>query len=260
MFALPAVLLGLRPAASDRARIFALATVGALAAGIVQRKGWEYHFVPVEGFLAALCVLLAADFLSPHAIDPRRLRRAGATSAILMLFAIGYAHALTTRNAIVVAASYGDGSRQRLVDVMRREAERQPILVLSPGILPFFPALNYARATSPSPFMSMWLLQGLYRSCVDGVRRYRDPAEMDKAEAMLFTSIVDGFVNSRPAMLIVDRRTGIVDCGAPFEFLGYFRRDPRFERAFGDYRRSEAVYGLDLDIYVRRRAPSEGGS
>lgn len=253
LVALPAVLLGLRPGASARVRIFALATIGALAAGLVQRKGWEYHFIPFEGFLAALCVLLAADLLSrAFLVDGATRRSAGAGLAIVAIFATGYAHVLATRNILAVVAAYEGSGRGRLVETIRGAAEGRPVLVLSPGILPFFPALNYARAGSPSPFMSMWLLQGAYRSCLADGRRYREPAEMDAAEAMLFARVVESFVRSRPAMVIVDRRAGIRDCGAPFDFIAYFERDPRFASELRAYRHSDAASDLHLDIYVRR--------
>ena len=45
------------------------------------------------------------------------------------------------------------------------------VLVLSPGIAPIYPALNYARARMTLRAMSVWLLEGAYLECPAGGSR-----------------------------------------------------------------------------------------
>src|SRR5262249_24608727 len=60
---LPLAVMAWRPAGAALVRVLSLAALGALAAAIVQHKGWSYHVLPVQMFACALGGALAARWL-----------------------------------------------------------------------------------------------------------------------------------------------------------------------------------------------------
>jgi len=247
--AIPAALLSLRRDASALSRLLALAALGGLIAGLAQRKGWAYHFLPFEGLVAALLACLAADHLVPALRDLAVRRRAAAILGLVALATLTYGHVLGARDGLQKAWLYQDAPAGRLAMLLRHEAAGQPVLVLSIGMYPLFPALNQARARLLTPFMNLWILNSAYRACLPDGRLYRDPEDMEEHEALLFSRVIADFVRVRPAIVIVDRETGMPECGKKFDFLVYFRRDPGFASAFSTYRRVKSLGSYD--IYAR---------
>jgi hypothetical protein len=132
-----------------------------------------------------------------------------------------------------------DPDLSRLIPVVRREAEGQPILVLSSNMASGFPLTTYAGADWGMRFPSLWLLVAAYQQ---QLRRseplaYRPPERRSGLERVMSNGVVEDFVASRPKLLLVlshgvDRpRSGV----RRIDYLRYFRMDPRFESAFRDY-------------------------
>jgi hypothetical protein len=214
-------------------RLLALAALGGLASAVAQRKGWSYHVLPLELFTLALAVLLAARLLD--ALEAARRFAAGGLVALLGLAFVVWAG--EANEAPWNELTYGHSDVAGLTALLKRTAEGQRVLVLSPQVAPIFPALNYAHATLALRTMNMWMLEGNYRTCPANGRRYRDVGEMPATEAFVFHTVAEDFARAPPAAVIVDRYPGIPDCNdVTFDFIAYFSRDPLFAETWSHYR------------------------
>src|SRR3546814_7135834 len=91
------------------------------------------------------------------------------------------------------------------MQIVKQEARNNRILILSPGIYPHFPMLNYLNMRMTMPFESMWLIQGAYAECHDLAPLYNPPDNMSPAEAFVFRRVPEDFNRMKPSLLIVDR-------------------------------------------------------
>jgi hypothetical protein len=212
--------------------VVALAAVAALASAIAQHKGWSYHILPIELFACGLGGLLAACWL-----DRRRITVAApapyAVAAVLGgLFAL---YAVSNGEAPWKELGYPDGQVAGLTTLLEREAADERVLVLSPGIYPIYPALNYAGVQSTLRTMNMWLLQGAYHACLADGRRYREVWEMGRPEFFVYRTVAEDFARTPPAAVLVDTDPGIPWCGSQFDFIAYFKRHPLFAEVWSHY-------------------------
>ena len=128
-----------------------------------------------------------------------------------------------------------------LTALLEREAADERVLVLSPGIYPIYPALNYAGVRSTLRTMDMWLLQGAYHVVPAG--RPPLPRGMgDGAAGILRLSHRGGgFCRTPPAAVLVDIDPGIPWCGSQFDFIAYFKRHPLFAEVWSHYQLDRGV-------------------
>ncbi|MSP04926.1 MAG: hypothetical protein EXR05_06745 [Acetobacteraceae bacterium] len=212
-------------------RIVALAAIGAAAAAMAQHKGWSYHILPLEFFACALAVLVGACWLdrdweqAPVAV-PRRARRLIASCAMYFI---------VNGEAPWKQLNYAASEVAGLAQLMEREATGERVLVLSPGIYPIYPAVNYADVVNTLRTMNMWLLQAANDTCLPDGKRYRDVWEMGRAEFFVYRTVAEDFARAPPAVVVVDRQPGIPWCGEEFSFIGYFGRHPLFAEVWSHY-------------------------
>jgi hypothetical protein len=213
----------------------------------VQHKGWSYQILPVEHFTLATAMVLAARWLDRAGAvrDARTGVRVAAT--LSGMFAL---YVISNGEAPWKEIDYPGGLVAGLTRILDRVAPGGRVLVMSPGIYPIYPALNYAHATMAMPAMNMWMLEGAYQTCLPDGRRYREPAEMGEAEAMVYRGIPAAFARDPPDAVVVDRQPGIPWCGSEFDFVAYLSRNPVFATAFSRYR-LETEWDR-YRVYVRR--------
>ena len=213
-------------------RLLGLAALAALAAALAQHKGWSYHIVPIEFFACALAGLLAArwlDRIAAAAHPPGAQKIAGTLAGLFALYVISNGEAPWKQ------LYYPDSEAGGLTRLLVREAGGGTALILSPGVYPIFPALNDAGITSTSRFTDFWPLQGSYPSCLPDGRRYRDPADMAPPEALVWRVVTEDFAARPPTAVLVDDSPGIPWCGAEFDFIAYFTRNPVFAKVWQHY-------------------------
>lgn len=229
-FRRPLLTLGLKGEALPR--MFALAALGAVASALVQHKGWSYHLVPIEMFAFGLGGLMVA----------RLLDRIGATGSFVcpvhtaaVLGGLMALYAASQGEAPWKQIDYRGSEADGLTQLLLKTAADERVLVLSPGVYPIFPAVNYAHGHSTLRTMNTWLLQGSYMHCLPNGHRYRQVWEMARPEFYVFRTVAEDFARAPPAAVVVDSSPGIPWCGSEFDFIEYFRRHPLFAQVWSHY-------------------------
>ncbi|TCI00354.1 hypothetical protein EJV46_06890 [Roseococcus sp. SYP-B2431] len=229
------------------APVLALAGLGALAAALLQMRGWSYHVMPVKLLGALLAVLLAGRWLDANLPSPAGISPRFAALAAGFLALLGLLNAETWR-----AVSFRNSWPGAIAAEIRQDAPGGRVLVLSPDIHPVFPALNYAKALSTLPTLNNWLVQAANQDCLPDGARYRDPAGMGPGERLIWDSVTQGMARSPPQALMVARHTAIPYCGRDFDYLEYYGRDPGFATALRRYRQTADFAGYRI---FRREDP-----
>jgi hypothetical protein len=220
-----------RPTAA-LARMSAAAAIGALASAMVQHKGWTYHVVPVELMALALATVLAARWLDAGGAERLPGGARAATALLACVFAL---YCVEAGEAPWNEIGYDRSDAAHLTDLLRAEAADERVLVLSPGIAPIYPALNYSHGHMTLRTMNMWLLEGAYQTCLPDGKRYREVWEMGRPEFFVYRTVAEDFARAPPAAVVVDRNPGIPWCGEEFDFIAYFSRHQLFAEVWSHY-------------------------
>lgn len=226
---------------------FGLATVGAFLSAWVQHKGWTYHVMPVTILAAGTLVAFAGRWLDAELPPRRAVALAPAFAAAAAFCIVTYA----VRGGETPWRQFWWSSEPtgRLTEWLRREVHGRSILVLSPEILPVYPSVNYAEARPTLRTMSIWPLQGAYRTCPPGPAPYHSHGEMGAGESMIFNTTIEDFARRPPRAVLVTTFTNIPACGGRFDLIAYFARDPLFARIWQNYRLAGEMEGYRL--YLR---------
>ncbi len=214
--------------------------------GLLQAKGWDYHFVSARGALAIL-VGLTLGALIERVIDHRRTSNGAPAAISAMVVALVWLMSGALSPPFAAQSRFATSVAGRLSEVIRIHAPGGHVLWLSSSIYPQYPALNHGGATSAMRWMSLWLLPALYGrdTPVDGRLVPNPPEAMGLAENLLFRSIGDDLVRRQPALIIVQdatREGGFQ--GKAFDYLDYFRRNPRFAAEWRQYRPLVEIDGI----------------
>jgi hypothetical protein len=230
------------------AALFAVATT---LCGAAQAKGWPYHLFPALAstvFLGAVVVSEILDRFAPLQGDRAKLPVAALTAALLTTIAY---QAAMRDPPYEKQIQFARGVQGQLLTVIGEYATDKKVLVLSPGIFPHYPVLNYAGVRNTMRFQSLWLLQGVYARCEVESPRYNTIESMSDPEQFVFRTVASDFATEAPSLLIFDRNPGIPFCqGEEFHFLKYFMRNPVFAEAFSAY---EPLFTFDRYTIYRRR-------
>jgi hypothetical protein len=222
-------------------RILTLLTIGATVAGMLQDKGWDYHFLAARSFAIVLFTVTVAS------LADRMIARKGALVSAIMagLFVLSGVLSPPFQTQRAFAASPAG----RLLPIIREHAQGKPVLWLTTSIYPQFPVLDYTGSKLAMPFMSLWLLPALYKTAaaVDGHFVFTEPAAMSPAESLVFNSVADGLTKLKPALIVVTRSSDDHGFGGvEFDYLGYFQRNPEFAAEFAHYTKLTTLSGWTI--------------
>lgn len=205
--------------------------------GLMQLRGFPYHFLPALSFSVALL------FVSLLAI-----------SAARQWLPVFYAVTVFIGVAAVEHVSRDQlGQDLELVSIIEERVERDgAVLVLSTNVWPGFPAVLYANVRWASRFPSLWFLPGLYEDVEAAAPfPYRSWAEMGPLERWHLDAVVEDFARQPPQLVMVDRVPVQPGFGIkPFDLLAYLDQDPRFHALWCGYRRSGS-WQQSLELYER---------
>jgi hypothetical protein len=237
-------------------RVVTLAGLGASVSGVIQNKGWPYHLLPaqtIEIVLAALMIAALVDpLVSRPAVHDTQPRTAPAARAIVGMVLLSFVSlSVYIRSTFYDQWGYRNTVAAHLIDMLRPYAQGKSVLVLSPGVYPHFPTLNYLHAKMAQRFETIWPLQGAYATCKAHDPRYRDVTQMKPAEHVMLDAVLEGFDKYRPPLVVIDEIAGIPYCGGKdFDLLEYFSRDPRFAADMANY---ELLRTYDRYLIYKRR-------
>lgn len=221
---------------SSLLRVTVLFGIGAALAALAQAKGWSHHYYPLRGTLVLALALLAASVLDRFVPADPAQRRAPLAIFVALMMGSAYVPAAMNLPPLQRYQDFKDSDAWHLMSIVKRYAGRQPILVLSPGIEPHYPMINYAEARMAMDFQTMWALQGAYNECEQDAPLYREPTDMGELEKRVYEGVAEDFVENRPALIIVDTIPGIPRChDEVFSYLDYFMRHPLFAAEFKNY-------------------------
>jgi hypothetical protein len=227
------------------ARVVVVFGVGAAVSAVSQAKGWPYHVLPalsVAILLAALTVSQTVDRYLPISRSAHRLPVAVICATLMVLL---YFQAALYTPPFYKQRQFEESIGGRLQHIIEQNAPHRTFLLLSPGIYPIWPMVNYLGGRMTTRFLTMWVLQGVYATCDDFPALYNPPDTMGDSEKFVFDSVSDDFAREHPDLLIVDRIAGIPRCqGKEFDYLEYFLQNRVFADAFENYE-----HLMDFDRY-----------
>ena len=227
------------------ARVLVVFGIGAALSAIAQAKGWPYHVLPALSaaiLLAALTVSQTVDRYLPISRSAHRLPVAVICAAMMVLF---YFQAALYTPPFYKQRQFEESIGGRLQHIIEQNAPDRTFLVLSPGIYPFWPLVNYIGGRMTTRFLTMWVLQGVYATCDDFPALYNPPDTMGDSEKFVFDTVSEDFAREHPDLLIVDRIAGVPRCqGREFDYLDYFLQNRVFADAFENYE-----HLMDFDRY-----------
>ncbi len=209
---------------------------------LYQREGYAYHYYPI-GVMAILA--LTTLFLDGARAASRNTQRYLAYALTAAVLALGIAQGTQSHKMPKMTGP--------LLPVVKREADRKPILVLATSLWVSSPLINYSGASLAWRFPNMWTLGGFYpeKPAADNPHPYRSRQEMDVYERYLIDSLNQD-VDLHPPQLIVvetgDQKEGFRN--GDFDYLDYFLRDPRFAQFFSKYEKMAEITRYTL--YRRR--------
>jgi len=227
-------------------RVIVAYGLGAALAAALQAKGWPYHVLPglsATILLAAVTISQMIDRYLPIDRDAHRLPVVAISATFLILL---YFQAALFTPPFQKQRQFEDSITGVLLHIVEQNAPNKRILVLSPGIYPYYPLVNYGGIRMTMRFQTMWVLQGIYADCEEYPTLYNAPEDMSEAERFVFESVSDDLERQQPDLVIVDRVAGMPRCqGRVFDYLEYFMRNPKFSRSFERY-----THFMDVDRYV----------
>jgi hypothetical protein len=234
--------------------VLVAASAGAVAAVLLQGKGWLYQFLP----LSILSLLLAAHVATLPESEPRRPgERLTRYLALAIMFLIT---APLVSRTLAINASRAAGKTERreemldLLALVQRHRGAESIAVVSSDMSPVFPLVTVAGLREHISFPCQWLPMAVYRSTLSPGKpvQINAPRSMSPAERLAFDATV-GDILRRPDLLLVEsRERNELRSGYPrgFDHLQYLAQDPAAAAALRDYRRVGSARGYDL--FARR--------
>jgi len=246
-------------------RVVVLAALGASICGVIQGKGWPYHLLPAQILEVVLAGLVAATLVDAMTASKARLgsESGPATIGTAPRAMIGLVLLMFVSLSVYVRTTFYDQwgfkntAAAELTKIVQPYAEGKSILILSPGVYPLFPMLNYAHAKMALRFETIWPLQGAYNNCAQTDPRYHPPQDVTLSERVMDQAVVEDFAKYKPPLVIIDKIAGINRCGGKdFDLLEYFLSQPQFAAEMAHY-----DFLMQYDrylIYKRRPAEDEG--
>jgi hypothetical protein len=226
-----------------------LVAMGGMAVGgIVQGKGWSYHFLPLTGLAFLLAILIAAPIGAQiwAGLRTKSARLAVAISCAFPAIMLPLLAGRSDPNSLDLLAP----SIKAAAPTARR------VQVLSWDLADTYPGLVEAGYDVPMSFPSLWVpLIAAQRRLARGRTAIVAPTEMEVGERFAYARVVRDLTR-RPADVIVvetaehQRRTLAFGRPGVTDFLAYYGTDPRIRSLLTWYR--QVPGSRNFALYVRR--------
>lgn len=224
-----------------------------LIIGIIQGKGWSYHFYPAMAALTGAVIVFAYDFVRRAWKEPARIQ-AFDGGATLLAVAVTGVMAGSWMEFHQRDAAQKTQALEKQVEVLAHIQPHGSFLVLSAVVGRSFPLANYSGLEFTSPFPAMWWIRSRQEEqrigAVGGV--VTDLTIANPLELMLTQRLVDRFLRSTPGTVLVDTTLESEFGGARFPYIAYLEQDEQFKQEWRNYTRMGAVE--PFVVWVRQEA------
>jgi hypothetical protein len=227
------------------AEIFIVAGIGAALAYVMQRKAYEYQFVPAQAFfilaigttLLGILIRRFGHWLSPGAVP---------TTVFSLLIGALLAGWLTYPGQVHRAATqWTDVRKSARASIVPHIPRGTTIFVLSSSVGGVYDHMLRQGLEWGSRFTALWMTQALL------TRELKTPRDKALAHWTL-DAVTEDLKHYRPSLILVDRCNdpAFPPClelgGHRGDLLEWFRHDPSFERQWSRYEFWRQVGPYDL--------------
>jgi hypothetical protein len=208
--------------------------------GIVQGKGWSYHFLPTHmtliltGLFALLC------------FDGWRHKSALRGMILACMVLVGLAEIQSGIGRIDYSFR-----RWQLPAAVRELPDAMRALVFSADMITTYSLLNELGARNVGSFPSVWPLLVEYgQAGLPGqLVPVRLPEEMTEPESILYEAVVADLIRKKPELILVSDGYDPVFNDAYFDYVAYFSQDEAFRQRLTHYVRGPRLGHVQL--YIR---------
>jgi hypothetical protein len=235
--------------------LLATVVVATYAAGVLQDKGFRYHYYPAFALAMVLVGWLA--IVGTESTPGVRLYR---RITPLLAATIGL---VVCGHAVVEAVGW---DRRRLGEVrglaeleatIRARSQGRPVGVLSYSVDGAFPLVNEIQGTLALRLPSLWPLAASYWNELrtGGPLRYREVGEMPPAERYMWDAVREDLTRRPPGVLLVLTAGQDVPGNGlrRLNYVAYFARDPVLRRLFQQYQ----LVGASGEYFIYERLDGE---
>lgn len=227
--------------------------LGFLAAAILQRKGFGYHYVTASSF--GLVLLARGGWMMRKGQRRKRSLLLGRSALLLVALVVtrGSADALRELTNPDAESYRNDPTYRALLPVVKVLAGGQAMIVLSSNPATAWPLTRDAGAIWASRYMSFWPLLSFYGDQLwdippHVIRPHRQDQRPD-FERRFVDEVVEDFERWRPRLMVVlepDPDFLALGGARRIDYLEYFGADPRLAAMFHRYQRVDTVGSYSL--------------
>lgn len=216
------------------------AAAGFLASSLLQLKGWGYHMLPAQVFLALVFLVIVASVIQASPAVASFIR--GGPAAILAAVALVLA-VLSVKYVYEARQPVPNDTLTPLAALVREHAPDGPIAVLGMRTLvyPAFPLVNQTGVRWSLRHHSLWFLPAFYgrelTASDPAMMALHTPAQMPPLERAFYDEIIDDLCALPPRLLVIERASPRAPAGRrALDLESYYGQDPRFARLFAAFR------------------------
>lgn len=216
------------------------AAAGFLASSLLQLKGWGYHMLPAQVFLALVFLVIVASVIQASPAVASFIR--GGPAAIMAAAALVLA-VLSVKYVYEARQPVPNDTLTPLAALVREHAPDGPIAVLGMRTLvyPAFPLVNQTGARWSLRHHSLWFLPAFYgrelTASDPAMMALRTPAQMPPLERAFYEEIIDDLCAVPPRLLVIERASPRAPAGRrALDLESYYGQDARFARLFAAFR------------------------
>jgi len=210
--------------------------------GVIQAKGWSYHFLPAH------LTLILGGLIAVLSLSGSGRRKAVQSLIVLCVTLIAVAGIWRERTRVDYPSR-----RAGLPAAVRDLPSGLRAISLSVRMDTSYPLLNELDARHVGTFQILWPLEVEYAHGGQPGRvvPVRPLEDIDQPESVLFESVVRDLVDKKPDLILVTTGNDPAFNDGQFDYLGYFSRDMSFKRELDNYSPGPSLE--HIQFYVRKR-------
>jgi hypothetical protein len=240
--------------------VFAIAAVGATIGYLIQRKGWQYQFVPAQTFSILLVgVILVDGFIQFTASLQRKPFRAGIikATALVSFLLVGLLY-----YPIQTAKAAADVDKNRVAvqqSILAALPAGATIAVLGPNYASIFDFILDDNLRWGERFLGFWTLEVIFNAetAVDRKVRQQQLAQLTDVVQWTRAAADEDLRRWKPNLVLVERCADpTISCGTSeslreVDALQWLREDSAFKADWANYERCRQIGYYDI-WYLRQ--------